>query len=110
MSDQQLPSSYSSLPLRHIKVEHVPASSPTPTPVLVIKLHRPEKLNAFTFLMQEDLELVYRLVDKDPRVKCVVLTGAGKSLCAGMDLQLGFGKDAEASTQQRERNADHRDS
>ncbi|KIV97875.1 hypothetical protein PV10_01576 [Exophiala mesophila] len=110
MSDQQLPTSYSSLPFRHIKVEHVPASSPTPTPVLLIKLHRPEKLNAFTFVMQDDLELVYRLVDKDPRVKCLVLTGSGKSMCAGMDLQLGFGKDAESSTQERERNADHRDS
>jgi enoyl-CoA hydratase/carnithine racemase len=36
------------------------------------------------------------LADVDDRVKVVVLTGAGKSFCAGADLSGGFGADTNA--------------
>jgi len=74
----ELPASYAELPFRHIKVSHVPESSPTPTKVILITLNRPDKNNAFTDIMREDMEHVYQLIDVDDRVKCVVLTGAGK--------------------------------
>lgn len=108
-----IPESYASLPLRQIKVSNVPESSRSVTPVLLITLNRPAKLNAFTDVMREDLERVYELVDIDPRVKVVVLTGAGKSFCAGADLEIGFpGVQDENGRVRRpkvERDVDHRD-
>jgi enoyl-CoA hydratase/carnithine racemase len=52
--------------------------------------------------MMEDFEKVYPMFDVDERVKVIVLTGAGKTFCAGADLEIGFhgGK---------ERVMDHRD-
>ena len=109
----QVPESYTSLPVRHIKVSHVPESSPIATPVILITLNRPEKHNAFTEVMREDLERVYEVIDIDPRVKVVVLTGAGRSFCAGADLEIGFlGAKDETGQVRRpktERDVDHRD-
>lgn len=107
-------SSYASLPWRHIRVSHVPESSPTPTPVVLITLNRPDKYNAFTSTMQEDLCKAYELIDADDRVKAVVLTGAGnKAFCAGADLEIGFLGGASKGGKQRnakdERDIDHRD-
>lgn len=108
-----VPKSYDELPLRQIKVFNVPATSPSVTPVLLITLNRPKQLNAFTDIMREDLERVYEVVDIDPRVKAVVLTGAGKSFCAGADLEIGFpGVQDKNGTVRRpkvERDVDHRD-
>jgi enoyl-CoA hydratase/carnithine racemase len=108
------PSSYQTLPFQHIKVSHVPESSPTPTPVLLITLNRPEKYNAFTGIMQRDICKVYELIDIDPRVKCVVITGGGtKAFCAGADLEIGFlggaSKDGSPVNAKTERDVDHRD-
>ncbi|KAK2838254.1 hypothetical protein FQN49_006466 [Arthroderma sp. PD_2] len=103
-----LPDSYAALPTQHIKLSHVPASSPTPTPVLLLTLHRPEKLNAYTQQMSKEMAEVFGMVDIDDRVKVVVLTGSGtKAFCAGADLEIGFKtleKGAGAS-----RDKDHRD-
>ena len=85
-----LPASYTSLNTTDITVSHVPASSPTPTPVVLITLNRPKNYNAFTKTMEEELGHVYSLFNVDDRVKCVVLTGAGKMFCAGADLDVGF--------------------
>ncbi|KAF3481149.1 enoyl-CoA hydratase/isomerase [Arthroderma uncinatum] len=103
-----LPDSYAALPTAHIKLSHVPASSPTPTPVLLLTLNRPEKLNAYTEQMSREMAEVFGMVDIDDRVKVVVLTGSGtKAFCAGADLDIGFkgmGKGGAA-----ERDKDHRD-
>ena len=85
-----LPSTYNSLGTTDIKVSHVPASSPTPTPVVLVTLDRPKNHNAFTGTMAEELVHVFSMLDLDDRVKCVVLTGAGKMFCAGADLDVGF--------------------
>lgn len=108
-----VPESYHSLGFRQITVSNVPKSSSSVTPVLLITLNRPQKLNAFTDIMREDLERVYELIDIDPRVKAVVLTGAGKSFCAGADLEIGFPGVQDANGVVRrpkmERDVDHRD-
>jgi enoyl-CoA hydratase/carnithine racemase len=63
--------------------------------------------------MQKSIVEVYRYVEIDPRVKAVVLTGAGSAFCAGMDLNIGFGEggkeDDQISFGKTERNIDHRD-
>jgi enoyl-CoA hydratase/carnithine racemase len=85
-----LPSSYSSLPFQHIRLSHVPSSSPTPTPVILITLYRPGKHNAFTDTMTQDLETAFSLLSLDPRVKTIVVTGHDKMFCAGADLDTGL--------------------
>ncbi|OJJ39895.1 hypothetical protein ASPWEDRAFT_37766 [Aspergillus wentii DTO 134E9] len=98
-----LPSSYETLDTTHIKVSHHPAGSPTVTPVVVVTLNRPEKQNAYTEQMGSSLQHVFQLFDVDSRVKVIVLTGAGKTFCAGADLEIGFNG-------VRGRIMDHRDS
>lgn len=100
----EIPTSYESLQTSHIKVSHHPQGSPNATPVVVVTLNRPNKHNAFTMQMMEDFEKVFPMFDLDDRVKVVVLTGAGKTFCAGADLEIGFGGDSKP-----ERLADHRD-
>lgn len=86
-----LPKSYAALPFQHIRLTHVPASSPTPTPVILLTLHRPDKHNAFTETMTHELETSFDLLSLDPRVKAIVVTGSGKMFCAGADLDGGKG-------------------
>jgi enoyl-CoA hydratase/carnithine racemase len=54
--------------------------------VLTITLNRPDKLNAFTDKMCEELLAAYDQAEKDDAVKIIIITGAGKGFCAGMDL------------------------
>lgn len=64
--------------------------------VLVVTLDRPEALNAFTVEMADELEAVFREVNDDDTVRAVIVTGAGRAFCAGMDLSVAgnvFGLD-----------------
>ena len=54
--------------------------------ILTLTLNRPEKLNAFTVtMMREVLDAIER-ADADDAVRAVILLGAGRSFCAGADL------------------------
>ncbi|TVY56973.1 2,3-dehydroadipyl-CoA hydratase [Lachnellula cervina] len=85
-----LPSSYTTLTLPDILLSHVPASSPTPTPVILITLYRPTSHNAFTDAMATSLVNALDLLSHDPRVKAIVVTGHGRIFCAGADLGSGL--------------------
>ncbi|MDD3798864.1 MAG: crotonase/enoyl-CoA hydratase family protein [Novosphingobium sp.] len=64
--------------------------------LLRLTLNRPDSLNAFTVEMADELEDAYRRANSDDAVKAIVVTGAGKAFCAGMDLSVGdnvFGLD-----------------
>jgi enoyl-CoA hydratase/carnithine racemase len=54
--------------------------------VATITLDRPEKLNAYTPQMGEDVVAAFRAAREDALVRAVILTGAGKGFCAGVDL------------------------
>ncbi|MFJ6133808.1 crotonase/enoyl-CoA hydratase family protein [Janibacter terrae] len=54
--------------------------------VLTVTLDRPDQLNSFTPQMAEELERTFREVNDDDAVRAVVVTGAGRAFCAGMDL------------------------
>ncbi|MBL8774737.1 MAG: enoyl-CoA hydratase/isomerase family protein [Acidimicrobiales bacterium] len=54
--------------------------------VAVLTLNRPDKLNAFTGRMGDELGEAYQACDQDDRVRAVVVTGAGRGFCAGADL------------------------
>jgi enoyl-CoA hydratase/carnithine racemase len=65
-----------------------------------ITLDRPDRLNAFTVRMQQELCAVVDEVDADPDVRAVVVTGRGRGFCAGADLGGGdtsFDHDGEVA-------------
>ncbi len=53
----------------------------------VLRLNRPEKMNAITYEMLGAIEEAIRQAGTDPRVRAVVLTGTGRAFSAGTDLQ-----------------------
>ena len=58
-------------------------------PILYLTLNRPDKLNAFTATMQEELIDAYQHADEDDEVRAIIVTGAGRGFCAGADLSRG---------------------
>jgi enoyl-CoA hydratase/carnithine racemase len=54
--------------------------------ILTLTLDRPDALNSFTVTMAGELEDAFRRVATDDEVRAVVVTGAGRAFCAGMDL------------------------
>ncbi|UUZ44892.1 crotonase/enoyl-CoA hydratase family protein [Janibacter limosus] len=54
--------------------------------VLTVTLDRPDQLNSFTPQMADELEQTFREVNDDDTVRAVIVTGAGRAFCAGMDL------------------------
>lgn len=54
--------------------------------VLTLTLNRPEQLNAFTVQMARELIDAFERASEDDEVGAVVVTGAGRAFCAGMDL------------------------
>ena len=51
--------------------------------------------------MSDEIVDVFLMLDKDPRVRAIVLTGHGKTFCAGVDLTQGFGKFSGAKPGER---------
>jgi enoyl-CoA hydratase/carnithine racemase len=56
--------------------------------VLTLTLNRPAQLNAFTVTMANELVDAYQRASDDDAVAAVVVTGAGRAFCAGMDLSV----------------------
>lgn len=57
--------------------------------ILTITLNRPDKLNAFTGGMLNDLIRAFDLADADDEIGAIIVTGAGRGFCAGADLSQG---------------------
>lgn len=54
--------------------------------ILTLTLNRPEAMNSFTVTMADELEEAFNRASEDDEVGAIVVTGAGKAFCAGMDL------------------------
>jgi enoyl-CoA hydratase/carnithine racemase len=68
--------------------------------VLTITLSRPERLNAYTSQMADELIGAFDLADADDGVRAVIVTGEGRGFCAGKDLSDGgdtFDKSGEVT-------------
>lgn len=64
--------------------------------LLILTLNRPDRMNAFTTQMADELVHAFRRVNDDESVRAVIVTGGGKAFCAGMDLSVSgnvFGLD-----------------
>jgi len=54
--------------------------------LLRLTLNRPAQLNAFTVEMADELEQAFTRASMDDSVRVILVTGAGRAFCAGMDL------------------------
>jgi enoyl-CoA hydratase/carnithine racemase len=59
--------------------------------VLTVTLNRPDRLNAYTGVMRDELVQLFESADRDDEIRVVVVTGAGRAFCAGADLGGGGG-------------------
>ena len=57
--------------------------------IATITLNRPDRLNAFTGTMMDEIIAAFDQTDADDRVRAVIVTGAGRGFCAGADLSAG---------------------
>ena len=56
--------------------------------IATVTLNRPDRLNAYTAQMAESIRLAIADAAKDPGVRVIVLTGAGRGFCAGADMDV----------------------
>ena len=59
---------------------------PLPGGVVVLRMNRPERLNAIDFEAVVELHATFDEIAADRECRVVVLTGAGRGFCAGLDL------------------------
>jgi acyl-CoA reductase-like NAD-dependent aldehyde dehydrogenase/enoyl-CoA hydratase/carnithine racemase len=55
-------------------------------PVATVTFNRPEQMNALTKVLEAELRSAIEQAGRDPAVRAIVLTGAGRAFCAGMDM------------------------
>ncbi|WP_116997008.1 enoyl-CoA hydratase-related protein [Desertimonas flava] len=55
-------------------------------PIGIVTLNRPDRLNAWDWLMSAEMNDAFNRMDRDDDVRAIVLTGAGRAFCAGAGL------------------------
>ncbi len=63
--------------------------------VLIITMHRPERLNAWTPQMGGELRAAIENANDDDDINAIVMTGAGRGFCAGADIEAVFKAQAD---------------
>lgn len=58
-----------------------------------VELHRPERLNALSVELLEELDAVVTATKEDPEARVLILSGAGRAFCAGYDVEQAGGED-----------------
>ena len=77
--------------------------------IATITLNRPEKLNAVTSALIQELIAAFETVDGDDAVRVVIVTGAGRAFCAGADLSAGTQTFDGARRGRPQADGEHRD-
>jgi len=54
--------------------------------ILTITLNRPEQMNTYNYTLHYELIDAFDRADEDDNIRAIIITGAGKAFCAGMDL------------------------
>jgi enoyl-CoA hydratase/carnithine racemase len=63
--------------------------------IATVTLNRPQKLNAYTTLMGNELTHAYEFLSKQEDVRVIIMTGAGRGFCSGADVGAVFQKDID---------------
>ena len=74
-------------PLRFASVNDHEVRYEVAAHVATLTLDAPERMNTISPTMLDDISRLLLQADADPDVRCIVLTGAGRAFCAGLDLQ-----------------------
>ena len=56
-------------------------------PLAILTLNRPDQMNALSSELRIALGTAFHDLEADPEIRAIVLTGAGRAFCAGMDLK-----------------------
>jgi len=64
--------------------------------ILTITMNRPERLNAWTYQMGDDLDDAITSANDNDDVEAIILTGAGRGFCAGADIEDLFKEQADS--------------
>jgi enoyl-CoA hydratase/carnithine racemase len=56
-------------------------------PLALLTLNRPDRLNAITVAMLNELTTALQDAERDPAVRAIIITGAGRGFCSGLDLK-----------------------
>lgn len=64
--------------------------------ILTITMNRPERLNAWTFQMGDELKDAISKANDDNEVEAIILTGSGRGFCAGADIKDLFKEQADS--------------
>jgi enoyl-CoA hydratase/carnithine racemase len=54
--------------------------------VALLTLNRPDRLNALTFEIYDELRNTFDALNDEPDVRAIVITGSGKAFCSGGDV------------------------
>uniref|UniRef100_A0A7I4Y5U5 Delta(3,5)-Delta(2,4)-dienoyl-CoA isomerase, mitochondrial n=1 Tax=Haemonchus contortus TaxID=6289 RepID=A0A7I4Y5U5_HAECO len=57
-----------------------------------VRLNRPDRRNTFTMELWKAMKTTFDALAEEPKCRSIVLSGNGKSFCAGIDLQQGMGE------------------
>ena len=79
--------------------------------IFTIRLNRPDRMNAFTVEMGNELVAALDEADTNDNVRAVIISGNGRAFCAGMDLStdgnvFGLDETVDANGPDMERNRD----
>lgn len=72
--------------------------------ILMMGINRPEKYNAFSLKMWQDLAMAYRQLEDDPELRCGVIYAEGKHFTTGLDLEQWSGRFASGQFSEPEDN------
>ncbi len=64
-----------------------------------LTLNRPDRLNALSLEMVQELRHFFASLEENLDVRVIIVRGAGRAFCAGLDLKESFGAESESGTE-----------